>query len=192
MSVNELKFLSAQNNTIKLNKMKNKLIISCLLIANFAYSQVAIGKTDISSPSVSLEFGSGNKGIVLPWVTAATAVTGAVPGTIIYDTADHKVKVKLANSWKDLTVDTSGATDTSLQDPLTDQLSARVCIGKNPQMDTTPGILVLTDNNMALVLPKVESPHLTIKNPAAGMMVYDTIAKQLAVFNGSKWSFWKP
>ena len=56
----------------------------------------------------------------------------------------------------------------------------------------TPGILVLADTDKAMVLPKVASPHLNIVNPAAGMMVYDTTSKQLAVFNGTVWSFWKP
>ncbi|WP_279195775.1 hypothetical protein [Chryseobacterium indoltheticum] len=56
----------------------------------------------------------------------------------------------------------------------------------------TPGILVLEDTNKAMILPRVASPHLNIINPAPGMMVYDTTAKQLAVFNGTVWSFWKP
>jgi hypothetical protein len=52
------------------------------------------------------------------------------------------------------------------------------------------GILVLEDANKAMILPKVASPHLNIISPAAGMMVYDTQKKQLAVFNGTVWSFW--
>ncbi len=47
-------------------------------------------------------------------------------------------------------------------------------------------------SNKAMILPKVASPHLNIKNPAPGMIVYDTDARQLAVFNGTVWSFWKP
>ena len=62
----------------------------------------------------------------------------------------------------------------------------------NPDTDPTPGLLVLADTDKAMVLPKVASPHLNIVNPAAGMMVYDTTSKQLAVFNGTVWSFWKP
>jgi hypothetical protein len=67
-----------------------------------------------------------------------------------------------------------------------------VLIGGDPSTDTTPGILVLADTNKAMVLPKVASPHLKIVNPSPGMMVYDTTKKQLAVFNGAVWSFWKP
>ena len=53
-------------------------------------------------------------------------------------------------------------------------------------------ILVLEDANKAMVLPTVPNPHVNIVNPEPGMMVYDTTAKQLAVFNGTVWSFWKP
>ena len=61
-------------------------------------------------------------------------------------------------------------------------------IGKNPENDTTPGILVLQDSDKAMVLPKVASPHLKIVNPAAGMMVYDTTNNCLKIFNGTVWS----
>jgi len=42
------------------------------------------------------------------------------------------------------------------------------------------------------VLPKMASPHLNIINPAPGMIVYDTTAKLMTVFNGSVWTFWRP
>lgn len=47
-----------------------------------------------------------------------------------------------------------------------------------------------TDTDKAMILPK--TTYSAIVNPAAGMMIYDTTAKQLAVFNGTVWSFWKP
>ncbi|MGX9985025.1 hypothetical protein [Soonwooa purpurea] len=31
-----------------------------------------------------------------------------------------------------------------------------------------------------------------ITNPVEAMMAYDIVKKQLAVYNGSVWSFWKP
>lgn len=65
-------------------------------------------------------------------------------------------------------------------------------MGTNSSTDTTPGILILSDADKAMILPKVASPHLNIINPAAGMMVYDTVNRQLAVYNGTVWSFWKP
>uniref|UniRef100_A0AAU6WPE1 Uncharacterized protein n=3 Tax=Chryseobacterium TaxID=59732 RepID=A0AAU6WPE1_9FLAO len=70
--------------------MKKAINIFSLLLFTSGFSQVAIGKTSVSNASVSLEFGSGNRGIILPWVTSAASVTGAVDGTIIYDIADKK------------------------------------------------------------------------------------------------------
>lgn len=171
----------------------NKIYIFLLsLTISSAYSQVALGKGSISNSSVSLEFGTENRGIILPWVNSAAAVTGAVNGTFIFDSADKKVKYLKAGSWFDLTVDTTGTVDTSLQNTLSELPSSTVAIGKTATNNTTPGILVLTDNDKAMVLPKVANPHLNIVNPSAGMMVYDTVNKQLAVFNGAVWSFWKP
>lgn len=175
--------------------MKNIVATLSLLFATTLSAQVAIGKTSISSPAVSLEFydkPDNTRGIILPWVTSTAAVTGAVNGTLVYNTSDKKVYVKYASGWKDLSVVNTGTVTTTLQDSLTDQDTAKVLIGGNPSTDTTPGILVLADTNKAMVLPKVASPHLNIVKPSPGMMVYDTNKKQLAVFNGTVWSFWKP
>lgn len=174
--------------------IKNIFITFSVILAIFSNAQVAIGKSSISSPAVSLEFydnADNAKGIILPWVTSIGAVTGAVDGTMVYNTSDKKVYVKYASGWKDLSVDATGIVDTSLQDSLTDLDTAKVLIGGDPKTDTTPGILVLADTDKAMVLPKVASPHLTIINPSPGMMAYDTVKKQLAVFNGTVWSFWK-
>ena len=133
-----------------------------------------------------------------------------VDGTIIFDLSDKKVKYMKSGAWFDLTgsptfpltvKDASNnnvtftqfnAVDSSLQDNKKEQDNAKAAIGANGATDSTVGILVLTDTNKAMVLPKVASPHLNIKNPAPGMMAYDTVKKQLAVYNGTVWSFWKP
>ncbi|MNU32624.1 hypothetical protein D3C71_211740 [compost metagenome] len=161
-------------------------------------AQVAIGKEATVNTSVSLEFGNENRGMVLPWVTSTGAVAGAVDGTVVYDLSDHKVKTKYASGWKDLSVDATGTTvdpitlvdGVLIQNSHTEDTNAEVRIGTTQTSDT--GILVLEDADKAMILPKVASPHLNIINPAPGMMVYDTTAKQLAVFNGTVWSFWKP
>ncbi|WP_051887363.1 hypothetical protein [Chryseobacterium piperi] len=56
---------------------------------------------------------------------------------------------------------------------------------------SAPGVLVLESTNKALILPKVASPDVNVKNPYPGMMCYDTSSKTIAVFDGLKWSFWK-
>mgnify|MGYP003601007806 CR=1 FL=1 len=172
--------------------MKKSFIIIFSILATCLFSQVAIGKPSVTNTSVSLEFGAENRGLLLPWVTSATSVTGAVDGTIIYDITVKKAKYLKAGSWFDLTIDTTGTVDTTLQDSLVEKPNAKAAIGKDAATDTTSGILVLTDKDKAMILPKVASPHLNIINPSAGMMVYDTLAHQLVVFNGTVWSFWKP
>ncbi|MBB4807526.1 hypothetical protein HNP38_002832 [Chryseobacterium defluvii] len=176
--------------------MKNIFIIIWALSSGVVFSQVAIGKTSVSSPSVSLDFGAENRGMILPWVTSTGAVTGVVNGTMVYDLADKKVKVKYASGWKDLSVETTGTTVDPLttvdgvliQNAATENAMAKTSIGAPT---SAPGILVLEDTNKAMVLPKVASPHLNIINPSPGMIVYDTFNKQLAVFNGTNWSFWR-
>lgn len=130
-------------------------------------------------------------------------------GTIIFDLSDKQVKYRKDGAWFSLTtasfplsyIDSSNATvtvnsvtdflavDSSLQDNAKENTTAKAVIGTNTN---TIGILVLSDTNRAMVLPKVASPHLNIKNPTPGMMAYDTVKRQLAVFNGTIWSFWKP
>ncbi|MCU7618223.1 hypothetical protein NZ698_13520 [Chryseobacterium sp. PBS4-4] len=197
--------------------MKKFIVIFSLLIVNSAIAQIAIGKSSVTTippantvvnPSISLEFGvdggaSLGRGVVLPWITAVMDKAAAVPGTIIFDTVDKTVKYKngsTAGSWfslsKNETVpvigDTTGVVDTSLQDPFTDNPDAKVSIGTPATSPVVPGILVLENNNQAMVLPKVASPHLNVLNPEPGTMVYDTTKKQLAIFNGKVWSFWNP
>lgn len=176
--------------------MKNIFTILYALFSVSVFSQVAIGKTNVASPSVSLDFGTENRGLVLPWVTSTAAVSGVINGTMVYDLTDKKVKVKYNAAWKDLSINTQGTTVDPLssvdgvliQNSATENTLAKSAIGT---LTATPGILVLEDTNKAMVLPKVASPHLNIINPAPGMIVYDTFNKQLAVFNGSVWSFWK-
>lgn len=150
---------------------------------------------------------------------AYNATTGAgyrgmqgtvVDGTIIFDLSDKKMKYRKAGDWFDLTgtptfpltvqdannanvvFNQFNAINSSIQDNAKEQDNARAAIGANGATNTTTGILVLTDTNKAMVLPKVASPHLNILSPAPGMMVYDTVKRQLAVYNGTVWSFWKP
>ncbi|MGV0923877.1 hypothetical protein [Empedobacter tilapiae] len=155
-------------------------------------AQVAIGKENVSNNSVSLEFGdSENRGLVLPYIEDASKISEN--GTIIYDTSDFKVKYLKKGNWVDLSVNENGDEDLTIQGiGKIEQTTAKVAVGQNGDSDTKEGILVLTDTNRSMVLPKVESPHLNIINPSAGMIVYDTKARQLAVYNGTVWTFWKP
>lgn len=172
-----------------------KILLTLLLVSTTAVSaQLAVGKDTMSNASVSLEFDNTTnekKGIVLPWVNQASTLTNVTPGTIIYDTFDKKVKYYKNNAWFDWSVDPTGSVNTTLQSTIAENTNAKVMIGGNPITDTTKGILVLGDTNKAMILPKVENPHLNIMNPEPGTMVYDPTNKSLAVYNGTVWSFWK-
>ncbi|MCI3938575.1 hypothetical protein MQX03_15355 [Chryseobacterium aahli] len=170
-----------------------KIILTTILFAAIttAKSQVAIGKTTVTNSSVSLEFSDADKkGIILPYIEDKSAITEN--GSVIFDNTDHKVKYLKDNSWFDLSVDTTGKSDIAIQQSKTELATAKTVIGTNGATDTTNGILVLSDVDKAMILPRVASPHLNIINPASGMMVYDTTKRQLAVYNGTVWSFWKP
>lgn len=162
-----------------------------ILIGSALNAQVAIGKENISNPTVSLEFGDGNRGLILPWVDSQDAVTNAVDGTLIFDTKDRIIKVKQGGNWISYTNATNGKVNTDLQKNLQENATARVSIGKLPDpANQAPGILVLEDNNKAMILPKVKSPHLNISNPEPGTVVFDTDKQQVAMFNGTEWVFW--
>ena len=175
-----------------------KIILSIVILFTIALNaQVAIGKQGVTNTDVSLEFAdTEDRGIILPYVEDKSGISEE--GTIIYDIADHKVKcLKDGGIWVNLseddgTTDTIGVADINIQTSKTEKANAKTVIGADGASNTTPGILVLSDTDKAMILPRVASPHLNIFNPAPGMMVYDTTAKQLAIYNGKSWTFWKP
>lgn len=195
--------------------MKNLFIISSILFSIISFSQIRIGdKTVTSNPdltnsvSVLLEFGdTKDKGIVLPYVeTVPSGTSNAKGGTFIFDVSsnsEYKVKVKNENTgWTDLSVQSgySNAVETIVKNPqaspLADKADAKIVIGA--ESSSTDGILVLESvlNNKAMILPIVEN-YNSIKNPSPGMMAFlrstiDSSKHRLIVFNGQKWSFWKP
>lgn len=175
--------------------MKKVITILIIILAVTLDAQIAIGKEEVSNESVVLEFGhTENRGLILPYVETKDAITEE--GTIIFDIEDHKVKyLRDGGVWENLSEDdgttaTIGAADISIQSAdKIEQITAKTGIGTPTSTD---GILVLEDSDKAMILPKVPSPHENIIDPAPGMLVYDTTAKQLAVYNGTVWSFWKP
>ena len=183
-----------------------KKILSTILLGSIALfnAQVIIGDavgTAVDKTSVLLEFakgsGTGNRGIVLPYVTTLPAL---IEGTIILDAVDAtKARVRYYNNteWVDLSKQDGNITsDLGIQTAATENTTARAIIGDVPNpipVSFPDGILVLNSATKAMVLPQVADVQDIIK-PAPGMMVYinKAGAKRLAVYNGSKWSYWKP
>ncbi len=159
------------------------------LISLSITAQVAIGKATVDGDGI-LDFGAdGDKGILLPRVIS---ISGAVPGTLYYDTSDSKVKFQ-AGSLVDLSVKAvaqENQFDTSAEDYVNHTEEAVLqgtVIGE--EETGAPGVLVLDSVEHALILPKVPS-YANVGDPEAGMIVYDQTTKLFCVFDGEKWAFW--
>ncbi|WP_374442571.1 hypothetical protein [Epilithonimonas sp.] len=178
--------------------MKKKYSAIFMALASFCFSQVIIGDntgTATNKTSVLLEFANQNKGIILPYNRILPSGSGLAEGTILLDANDPtNAKVKYYNgTWQDLSSG-NGANVSSylLLQPssVVEDTTRGAIIGS--KTSSANGVLILESLNKAMVLPMVENTD-NIADPAPGMMVYinKTGAKRLAVFNGSKWTFWK-
>lgn len=169
-------------------------------------AQVIIGDatgTAAVKTSVLLEFAAGqNKGIILPYVR--TIPLTPTEGTILLDastptTSRMKYYAGSVKGWVDLSGQDANLNSTTVlanfatEQPstITETATSKAIIGA--QTTTADGVLVLESTTKAMVLPTVADVQ-NIPSPSPGMMVYvnKTGAKRLAVYNGSKWSFWKP
>ena len=201
--------------------MKNIFTIILLAGLTSINAQVIIGDAVGTVPaanksSVLLEFAAGqNKGIIVPYVRVLpTTATARTEGTILLDASDPtKARMKfyngntllLTNGWVDLSGQDGNLTGVGLADilayqptvadaPETNVSRAIIGVVPNPLPAGFPeGVLVLNSTTKTMVLPQVEDVQL-IPSPSPGMMVYinKAGAKRLAVYNGSKWSYWKP
>ncbi len=193
--------------------MKNIFTLLFISAFGFTNSQVIIGDavgTAAVKTSVLVEFNANdNKGIIVPYVRALPTGTALVGGTIILDARSAttggpvtNARVKFYDAKNSVWVDLSGQ-DANLTAP-TDYMASQPTIADAPETATSKaiiganssaadGVLVLESTSKAMVLPTVTDVN-TILSPSPGMLVYvnKTGAKRLAVYNGSKWSFWKP
>lgn len=183
--------------------MKKIITATAACAAALLSGQITVGKTNPSaSPAnefVSIEFGNatgGTKGMILPWVTNTATLSAPVPGILIFDSSDQKLKYGIGTAadatavsgWIDLSNGAGTPAVPNIADPDPEISTAGTRIGGTPA-DTTNGILVLADTNKAMVLPRVDS-YRDIVNPSAGMVVYVTSNNQLAIYNGREWTFW--
>ena len=175
-----------------------KIIATIFLTMMFsANAQVIIGDAVGTAPvktSVLLEFALGqNKGLILPYVRTMPATP--TEGTILLDASTATTaRVKYYNgTWQDLSGQDANITTVLSTQPagITEATTSKAIIGA--ATSAADGVLVLESTTKAMVLPIVEDVQ-NIPSPSPGMMVYinKTGAKRLAVYNGSKWSFWKP
>ena len=189
------------SNYLILKTMKKIFSIVLLGIIGAVQAQVIIGDNVGTAPanqktSVLLEFAAGqNKGIILPYVR--TIPSSPAEGTLILDASSPTAaRVKYYNgSWVDLSGQDGNVTTALAQQPTAIQAPettvSKAIIGA--ATSSADGVLVLESTTKAMVLPIVSDVN-NIPSPSAGMMVYVNKpgAKRLAVYNGSKWSFWMP
>ena len=190
--------------------MKNIFTIILLASITGFSAQVIVGDAvgtvaPANKGSVLLEFALGNKGIIVPYVrTLPATLPTRTEGTILLDASNPtKARMKfynantnpLSNGWFDLSGQDGNVTSALADQPTVVQApeiaTSKAIIGSTSS--AADGVLVLESTTKAMVLPQVMDVQL-IPSPSPGMMVYvnKTGAKRLAVFNGAKWSFWKP
>jgi hypothetical protein len=171
-----------------MKNIKNISIVVAVVLFNISFAQVAIGKQEVEGSSTVLDFNnvSGNtKGLILP-ATTGLAAGSLVNGTFVFDVTDSRVKVYENDTWKPLS---DAGSSTAVVVNNTAELGKGVIIGASSS--TADGVLVLESPDKAMILPRVATPHLSVKNPYPGMMCYDTASKTLAIFDGSVWNYWK-
>lgn len=171
-----------------MRNIKNISVAVALIAFNVLFSQVAIGKQTVDGNSTVLDFDNipGNtKGVILPATSGLPGGT-LVNGTFVFDTTDNKVKVYENNAWKPLS--DAGSSSMIVANNSAD-LGKGVVMGASSS--TADGVLVLESQDKAMILPKVATPHINVKNPYPGMICYDTTSKTLAVFDGLVWNYWK-
>ncbi|PIF46616.1 hypothetical protein CLU96_3654 [Chryseobacterium sp. 52] len=168
--------------------IKNISIAVASVIFGSLSAQIAIEKQTIDGNSTILDFNStsaNTKGLILPAIQGLPAGNPA-NGTFIFDRSDDKVKVYENNTWKALS-DTGNSSAILVN--TSDETGNGVVIGVQP--GNADGVFVLEAPDKAMILPKIVSPHLNVKNPYPGMICYDTASKTLAVFDGTVWNYWK-
>lgn len=187
--------------------MKKYIASSLVILAIFsANAQVSIGgKQSVEGTATLLDFNSplssdtnsttnsNTFGIILPAVDNLSKTLSATDplannGTFLFDRSDATVKMYENNTWKSL----GGQGDiTKLVANTSDENSGQHGAIIGASTSVAKGVLVLESSDKAMVLPRIENPHSTVKSPYAGMMCYDTVTKSLAVFNGSVWYYYK-
>ncbi len=170
----------------------NKFISFCLVISSqLLFSQIAIGKQTVNGSQTVLDFNdaaNNTKGIILPAVTPLPTLASTTNGTFLFDRTDNRVKVLENNVWK-LLSDAGSSTALNANNNTSQETAGKVIFGATSS--PANGILVLESPNKAMILPKISNPHINVQNPYPGMMCYDTVSKSMAVFDGTRWNYWK-
>lgn len=163
--------------------MKKIFLLIVLCVGTQVMAQIAIGKSTVTNSSCLLEFGNEARGIRLPLVTDASAMTTS-EGSLVFDTATGSFRYYDGILWSDVT---PGGTLGGA--PSGSDSGSGVIMGSNTT-SASGGALFLEATNKALVLPIINNVELRILTPSVGLIAWDTAKKQVAVYNGVKWCYY--
>ncbi|MFC6268939.1 hypothetical protein [Frigoriflavimonas asaccharolytica] len=183
--------------------MNKILTILALAFISSLNGQVVIGgatgSAGTNNTSVLLDFATGqNKGIIVPYVRNLPTGAALVPGSIILDARTAtaaRMRYYNGTTWVDLSGQDAVLTTALTSQPTIalapETTNSKAIIGATSS--SADGVLVLESTTKAMILPMVTDVQ-NIPSPSPGMMVYvnKAGAKRLAVYNGARWSFWKP
>lgn len=162
--------------------MKKVLFLFLLGCSIQGMAQIAIGKSTVTNSSCLLEFGPEVRGIRMPLVSNATAITTS-QGSMVFDTTTGSFRYFNGTSWS-----TATAGGTTGGSPTGADSGNGVIIGANTTT-ATGGALIMEATNKALVLPQGNNVEYRILTPARGLMLWDTAKKAVAVYDGTKWTY---
>ncbi|MFB9079639.1 hypothetical protein ACFFLS_07105 [Flavobacterium procerum] len=126
-------------------------------------------------------------GVIVPDPTNVTA-TGKY--TVSYYAADYGCASSTASITisNDATCCFKTGVTAGTTEPIKTIISSldRVAVPRN-MSDPRAGSLILESSTKGFVLTRIASPETAITTPVEGMLVYDTVAKVLKMYNGTVW-----
>lgn len=164
-------------------------LIFFIFFAKITKAQISINTELPRSAATILDFKhdpNNTMGMVLPIVD--TTATTMIPGTLLLDKSDKRIKYKKENEWVSLSY-VDGNLDQHIPNPSPDTMQSTY-IGDTPNL-AVQGVLVLESPNKAMVLPNVKDPIINVKNPYPGMICYDPTTKALFLYDGRYWNIWR-
>lgn len=177
--------------------MKKQIILFILLSLGMRINLQAQDHTMVgiktsptqNNPNVLLEFSNQNKGLIVPWIAAASLTT-PVAGTLYFDaSSNYMMKYYNGSTYIDLTKSATKPAPAKVPIPTSaNDATKKTIIGA--KTTAAAGALVLESITKVMILPQVTAPQTNITNPSAGMIVYDPTNKMFCTFNGQQWTFW--
>lgn len=168
--------------------MKKRFFITIMItgvFVSFLNAQIGIDKSSNLGSSAVLEFGSQARGIRLNPIENVSNMVNPSEGTIVFDGNSGSLLFRDSRGWS--SPKSGGTTGGNITG--TDQNTQGVIMGSTTS--SAPGVLILgrdAGEARALVLPNVGTPETKMLNPPVGLLLYDSDAHVVKVWNGTTWT----